>query len=162
MFSRLLHLDPKLEQLNSIAALLETLKMSFKNSINWEGELGEDNIRNLGHLAKYEVEFKDSIGRYAKEGKIKPAAIFWPTPDNPKQPSSRFDTLPYINKYPLLDKNTPIGSAGSCFAQEIAKVFQLEGYNYIITERNDDPAKGMVVDNYEYGDELPIPTQKPY
>jgi len=36
--------------------------------------------------------------------------------------------------YRLINKDTIISSAGSCFAAEIAKFFQQYNYNYLITE----------------------------
>ena len=37
MFSRLIAADPQLKQLGTLNALRATLKLSFKNSINWQG-----------------------------------------------------------------------------------------------------------------------------
>jgi len=39
-------------------------------------------------------------------------------------------------KRPILDKSTPIVSLGSCFAIEIARWLQTNGYNFIVTEPN--------------------------
>lgn len=152
MFERLMEADPNLQHLNTVQALLETLKISFKNSIDWAGDLGLENIRNLAQLAKYETEFKDSISRYAANDKPVPSAVFWPSPDHPSKPSTKFGLFPYVKKHPIMGMDTPIGSAGSCFAFEIARVFQEMGYNYLITERNDDPASGIAIDGYKSGD----------
>ncbi|MFQ3190181.1 MAG: hypothetical protein ACI936_001311 [Paraglaciecola sp.] len=62
--------------------------------------------------------------------------------------------LPYVKKHAIMTMFTPIGSAGSCFAFEIARYFQQEGYNYVITKRNDTPNSGMHVDGYNPGDEI--------
>ncbi|BBN80594.1 hypothetical protein PA25_05790 [Pseudoalteromonas sp. A25] len=162
MFTQFIALDPDLKELNNLGELVNTLKLSFQNSIGWSqaSRLGTGNIKNLMQLAEFEQRFDNSTTRYAKKGKPDPNAIFWPNP-NPKkednrEPLSRFKQLPFVKRYPIVNKDTPIGSAGSCFAQEIAKVFQEEGYNYIIEERNDDPAAGMVVDNYKIGDKHAI------
>ncbi|MFT5162860.1 MAG: hypothetical protein ACI9FJ_001440 [Alteromonadaceae bacterium] len=156
MFTRLIEADPKLEHLNTTAALLDTLKMSFKGSINWEGELGIENIRNLAQVATYELELKDSLGRYNQDNKPAKTGIYWPIPNHATHPGTKYETVPYVKKYPIMDIDTAIGSAGSCFAQEIAMVFQETGHNYIITERNDDPSSGLIIDNYHPGDEYAI------
>ena len=152
MYSRLIEADPKLEHINTINALIETLKRSFEGSVNWEGVLGVDNMTNLLQLANFENEFKDSINRYAPNDKSRSTGVFWPSPVHAEKPASKYDTLPYMVKHPIMDMTTAIGSAGSCFAFEIAKVFQEKGYNYIVTERNDDPTSGLTVDGYTPGD----------
>jgi hypothetical protein len=152
MYFRLIEADPKLQHINTITALIETLKGSFKGSVNWNGSLGVQNMNNLLQLAKYEAEFKDSINRYATKDKARSSGIFWPSPVHPDKPSSKYETLPYMVKHPIMDMKTPIGSAGSCFAFEIARVFQEKGYNYVITERNDDVSSGLAIDGYTPGD----------
>ena len=152
MYSRLIDADPSLQHINTVTALVNALKRSFQGSINFKGELGVDNMKNLVQLANYEDEFRKSIGRYAAQGKPDATAVFWPSPIHPEKPASKYNMMPYVQKYPIMDMSTPIGSAGSCFAFEIARVFQEKGYNYVITERNDDPQSGMIVDGYSPGD----------
>ena len=53
-----------------------------------------------------------------------------------------------------MTKETPIGSAGSCFAFEISKVLQQDKYNYVISERIIDPNSEVIVDGYKPGDEI--------
>ena len=108
----------------------------------------------MAQLARFEAEYLHSAQRYTGEGKPKPDAIFWPMPDHEYHPGSKYDTLPFVNRHPIMDMETPIGSAGSCFAFEIAKVFQQGGYNYVVTERNDDPTSGITVDGYKPGDRI--------
>ena len=156
MFLRLMQADPKLEHLNTTAALLETLKMSFKGSIDWEGELGIENMRNLSQVATYELELKDSLNRYNPATKPSKTGLYWPIPNHPTHPGTKYNSVPYVKKHPIMDTTTAIGSAGSCFAQEIAMVFQETGHNYVITERNDDPSSGIIIDNYQPGDEYAI------
>ena len=57
--------------------------------------------------------------------------VFWPK--LAELPSA--DLL--INRRPLFDRNTPIASAGSCFATNIRNALRQLGYNYIITESNE-------------------------
>ena len=61
---------------------------------------------------------------------------FWPNPTEPSNNRSIYAEFPYAKKHPFIDQSTPISSAGSCFAVEIAHRLQAEGYNYIIAERN--------------------------
>jgi hypothetical protein len=44
--------------------------------------------------------------------------------------------LPFTKKISLINKETPIGAAGSCFAMEISEHFKKNNYNYVITEEN--------------------------
>lgn len=156
MFARLIALDPELAQLGSLDDLVQVLRQSFRDSIDWTGDLGIDNVNNLTCLAKFSADFKVSVNRYFGKDIPDPKAVFWPAPNDERKYPSRFSLLPFVQKYPILDFDTPIGSAGSCFAQEIAKVFQEENYNYVVTERNDDPNNGIMVDNYECGDKYAI------
>jgi len=74
--------------------------------------------------------------------------VFWP---NPKREPSRsiYDTLPYIQNLGLVTKETPVGSAGSCFAFEFAHSLQRRGFNYVVTETEaEDAAAGVYVDGY--------------
>ncbi|MEW6989350.1 GSCFA domain-containing protein [Colwelliaceae bacterium 6441] len=152
MFKRLTELDPNLAQINSVNILLDILKSSFKDSINWQGELGIENIQNLTQLANYETELVDSINRYIIKNKPIPEAMSWPNPTSDTAPSSKYQQQPFVLKHPIFDANTKIGSAGSCFAFEIARILQKQGFNYLVTERNDDPNSGIIIDGYTPGD----------
>ncbi|NQZ06904.1 MAG: GSCFA domain-containing protein [Algicola sp.] len=156
MFERLIEADPNLEQLNTTDALLETLRQSFQGSIDWVGGVDSENVYNLSQLAAYEEAFKDSLDRHDQATKPSKTGMYWPSPDHASHPGNKYQSQPYVRKYPIMDADTPIGSAGSCFAQEIAKVFQETGHNYIVTERNDNPHSGMFVDNYQAGDKYAI------
>lgn len=72
---------------------------------------------------------------YDPRGRFRPQAVYWP---DPTPPNSRplFGELPYAQTYKMVDKDTPIGSAGSCFAIEIAKHLKDNGFNYVVTEPN--------------------------
>ncbi len=109
-------------------------------------------VTKLSDLVRYHERYLDSRSRYSLAGKSEKAVVMWPNPGHEKYPSSRFDMTPTIARTPLLSRSTPIGSAGSCFAFEISKYLQREGFNYFIAERNDDPESGVIVDGYEPGD----------
>jgi hypothetical protein len=76
----------------------------------------------LGNKIAYSSKYKDNT-----------SSVVWPDPSS-KKPSSLFDTLPWAVTNPIIDKQTPIGSAGSCFALEIAHRLQQHGFNYVIKE----------------------------
>src|SRR5262249_49104784 len=68
-----------------------------------------------------------------------PDSGWWPIPTDAGNARSLFTEFPYRHRNPLLDKKTPIVSAGSCFAIEIARHFQKLGYNYVVTEPQNAP-----------------------
>jgi len=143
--------DPDFNTINSIPEVLKVLKNSFKNSINWSGYIPECDAKHLQQLASFEENALKSQAVYSDTGKPRAKSIFWPNPAHPKHPSSRYQTLPYVTKHPFIDKFTSIGSAGSCFAIEIARALQEQEFNYVITERPDDIKQGVIVDGYKPG-----------
>ncbi len=82
----------------------------------------------------HEEKTKQSRLAYSKEGKANPDAVFWPDPTRQSGARSLFTELPYARSYGLIDQQTPIGSAGSCFAVEIAHRLQSDGFGYVVTE----------------------------
>jgi hypothetical protein len=103
--------------------------------------INKDLIEQVENLALFEREFLVDSVRYQTSVKPNPNAVFWPNPCHPDHPSSLFGTRPMIENIDLLDKSTPVGSAGSCLASEIAYYLQNNGYNYVITEL--DEADGL-------------------
>ena len=83
------------------------------------------------HKARSEANWN----AYSPSTKPKPSAVYWPNPCSKDATNLRTE-LPYVHKYPLIDKKTAIASAGSCFAVEIAYALQREGYNYVVKEPN--------------------------
>lgn len=146
--------DPKLLECHSIFKLLKFVKTIIITQLSPDKVMESKWLETLSDLAEYERDFIDSMGRYTLGNKPNYNGVFWPNPSHEKHPQSKFDMLPYVKKEPIMDMNTAIGSAGSCFAFEIAKYFQHEGYNYVITERNDNPYSGVVVDGYTPGDDI--------
>jgi hypothetical protein len=97
----------------------------------------------LRALAVHRRKTRDSMQAYATEGKPDPRALFWPNPTHPVHPGSVYDQLPVVRCHPFLTRQTPIGSAGSCFAKEIAYRLQADGYNYVITEYHRSTVNGL-------------------
>lgn len=143
--------DPELKICIDLSTLFNLLKSQLTQSLNKE-QLNVDDISKLKELAEFDEKYGNSVRRYMDTEKPNPLGIFWPNPVHPKHPRNKFDMLPYVQTHGIMDADTPIGSAGSCFAFEIARVFQQEGFNYVVTERNDDPNSGIVVDGYNPGD----------
>ena len=148
--------DPKLLQCHSITKLIHHCKKTLQIQLNPDPTtvINTTIVQALMDLAHYQQVFKDSYQRYSPIGKPDATAIFWPNPAHAKHPSSKFEQLPFVKKHPIMNMTTPIGSAGSCFAFEIAKYFQQEGYNYVVTERNDDVNSGLIIDGYQPGDAI--------
>ena len=141
--------DPELKYHNTLFELIKFIKQSIIEQFKADSITEEIWSEALTNICEYERNYIDSCARYNANKKPDPSAVFWPNPDHPTRPLSKYNALPYVNKVPIMDMDTPIGSAGSCFAFEIAKFFQQDGYNYVITERNDNPQSGLVVDGYQ-------------
>lgn len=144
--------DPLLKQCGSIFSFFKYIKNIIIAQLNPSQVMEKKWLEALSNIAIYEQQFIDAKSRYGLDNKPNANAVFWPNPVHEKYPQSKFNMLPYVRKEPIMDINTPIGSAGSCFAFEIAKYFQQGGYNYVVTERNDDPNSGVLVDGYQPGD----------
>ena len=99
-----------------------------------EASAGIDTFRKVAELEDFLGRFPAEIARYRPVNKPNPDAVFWPDPTREKGPRSLFDTLPFVRNHGLVTKETPVGSAGSCFAIEVASSLQERGYNYIVTE----------------------------
>lgn len=114
-----------------------------------DAELGFDPFEIHEALSAYKRRVNESLDAYDPKTKPNPDAVFWP---NPKRDPSRtiYDTLPYIENLGLITKETPVGSAGSCFAFEFARNLQRRGFNYVVTETEaEDAASGVYVDGYD-------------
>lgn len=100
-------------------------------------------------LSRYRQTANETLSTYDLSTKVNPDAVYWP---NPKRDPNRstFTTLPYIENLGLITKDTPVGSAGSCFAVEIAKCLQQRGFNYVTTESEaEDAANGVFIAGFD-------------
>lgn len=153
LYQYFLTTDPYLIQCQSIFDFVRICKTHIHQQLDISKLLDPVLLEALTDLSRYEMTFKDSFARYSLDNKPDPNAIFWPDPSHVKHPRSKFDMLPFVQSHPIMDSTTAIGSAGSCFAFEIAKYLQKSGFNYVITERNDDPSSGVHIDGYQPGDQ---------
>ena len=135
----------------TVTELLTLLKKSFHDGLDWGTGFNSLDLNNVKDLLEYENKFLRSISCFSPKNKPNPNAIMWPIPNHPKHPNSKFDMLPYAVENKIMDKTTPIGSAGSCFAMEIAKVLQSEDFNYVVTELGENPQDEAIIDGYELG-----------
>ncbi len=135
----------------TVSELIIELKKIFRNSINWDEHFTQATLNNLNDIIAFEQNIIKTASAYTKEGKPRPDGIWWPIPTHEKYPRTKYDTQPYVKKFPILNRQTPVGSAGSCFASEIAKYLQQRNYNYVVTEFADKPESEALVEGYEVG-----------
>ena len=89
--------------------------------------------QRLNAIKLFYADTEGNAQCYKSEYAANPGAIEWP---NPAKGQSIYETDIIADVINLIDNNTPIGSAGSCFAMEIAHWMQTRGFNYIVTEEN--------------------------
>ncbi|WP_420549076.1 GSCFA domain-containing protein [Curvivirga sp.] len=120
-----------LEEKKTILELLELIYVFFK-------QIPDDVFQALPCTrAEYiekikqvseEINFKRGI--YTKENKPNPDGVYWP-----RENSFLEETIePFAKKYPIMDMNTLLGAAGSCFASEFSFAMQSNKFNYLIKE----------------------------
>lgn len=136
-------------KINSYHDLSHFLCLVFHDNLKLNTET--PNIKMLAlldELIHFEKLYFDSINRYTVEKKTNPAAVYWPNPI--RDPSQTLENiLPYVHKHPILNKQTPITSAGSCFAFEISHQLQKSGFNYLIKEKAHKPEYGVQTADYD-------------
>jgi hypothetical protein len=81
--------------------------------------------------------------RFNPATKLNPDVVFWPDPE--RGGALLKDVLPVAKHHPFIDQSTKIGSAGSCFAIEIAQNLIKRGFNYLCMEKTYDPETGTLV-----------------
>ncbi|MEL0106305.1 MAG: GSCFA domain-containing protein [Rhodospirillaceae bacterium] len=128
--------DSQAELIGYISARLAELLSSEPKT------LGFTPSEQFNAINAHQGRVKENLEAYRAAGKPNPDGIFWPDPtrDNGR---SLFSTQPYLKSLNLIGKETPVGSAGSCFGEEIAFEFQKRGFNYVVTEREDDYGEGV-------------------
>ena len=87
-------------------------------------------------LDKLKLKVNDNEKCYLRDSPSNTRVIQWPNNQNAKikNPEHYFDIYEdnFLEKsFPIIDKSTPIGSAGSCFI-EGAHQLQISGFNYIV------------------------------
>ncbi|MDR7306040.1 GSCFA domain-containing protein [Rhodoferax saidenbachensis] len=138
ILSTLLTLGPELTSWELADKLASSLQRALAK---------DESAFHLGLYAKY-LRHKQAVlenkRAYVPSGRFNPNAVFWPDPTEAGNGRSLYTELPVAKRTPIIDQNSRIVSAGSCFATEIAYYLMDNGYNYLVTEGN-----GSRDDNYE-------------
>src|SRR5258708_4731215 len=92
--------------------------------------------RALPPFTNHQKETALNRGAYAGRELNSSFSGFWPNPIDERNGRSLFQELPYRQCHKIITKKTPLVSAGSCFALEIAHELQGQKFNYLITERH--------------------------
>lgn len=103
----------------------------------------EKGLEMIARVAQHELSTASNRLSFLPEFKENPQAVFWPDPTHPKYPRSIFGEKAFARRFKFIDRTTPIGSAGSCFAVRIGERLQKEKYNYVVTEPNIDRMTGF-------------------
>lgn len=128
------YLLPKLNHFaNAQEMISHTIKQLYENKLSFVSE--EKVFHDLKIFTQALNENFENALAYSFSHKKNPNALMWPDPTFSKQPRSLYNELPWSPLYNFIDKETPISSAGSCFAYEISKKLQEDKFNYIIQER---------------------------
>src|SRR5688500_5214139 len=104
--------------LQSPASVAETLRASLSHLLASSPQNRIANLRMLGQIAEHEVTTAENRAAYEPATKFNPAAVWYPNPTRFPHPSSVHEALPYAKLSKLIDRTTPVTSAGSCFATE--------------------------------------------
>lgn len=140
-------LDNSNVSINNIMDFLKVFDDFFQQKLLPENNI-DPNLRQalsfeFEEFKKYKVNFLKEHSRYATFNKSNQKAVHWPNPTG-KHPSTTEGANIVIRNFGLIDQETPIGSAGSCFADEMAYYFQKSNYNYIVTENLSDLSGGKL------------------
>jgi hypothetical protein len=129
--------------LSNVLALgpeLTAWELAAKLESSLQRALGKDeSAYHLGLYAKHlnhKREVLENKRAYLPAGRFNPSAVFWPDPTEAGNGRSLYTELPVAKRTPIIDRNSKIVSAGSCFATEIAHYLMDNGYNYLVTEGN--------------------------
>jgi hypothetical protein len=110
------------------------VREAIVGAMNSAGVMTSEALNLLRQTVAHLEESRANSMAYSSQGKENPNAVFWPNPTYEKSPRDIHDELPWGRTFKFIDRTTPIGSAGSCFAMEIAHKLQGEGFNYVVTE----------------------------
>ena len=124
---------------NAIACLDDLLKIV--EDMDEDKELKKEAL-SIVKVAKSSSDYNDTC--YVTGTKEKSRVARWPNNNDVRQqsPDLFFDineTHFYRHTKRFIARDTPVGSAGSCFAAKIAHMLQHWGYNYVL-EEDDLPA----------------------
>ena len=121
-----------------IQTLVHAITAAITSICSPQPALQQELLRTLG---AYVSSLNNEIVRY----RLPKDRIFWPNPVHESYPSKLSDADLAVRRHALFDSTTPIGSAGSCFAFEIAEVLQVRGFNYRYYEDRSKKNRGLII-----------------
>lgn len=131
------------------ADLIRLLHDFFRDNVGWEQPVLRGNLAEaVAELGRHQTETIASATAYSAGDSIDRPLVFWPNPTR-KSGVGLTQSSPEGRPTPIVGKGTPIGSAGSCFAYEIARTLQQWEYNYLVIEKEHDGSNGIAVDAYD-------------
>ena len=120
----------------------DSLLVALTEELLQEDAADPDVGKALAALGAHEAATRRNLRLYDPGARANPDAVWWPVPNHPKRPRRATDELPWAQRHPILDRTTPVGSAGSCFASEVAHRLQRDGFRYVVTQPNRNPTSG--------------------
>lgn len=107
-----IHLKDKIENIKSYEHVIEILKEYVNNNYLSNKE------HILDKINKYEQQAIENRIVFIPNHRENPNSIYWPNPDI-------YQDFPYVTKQEIFNKNTIIGTSGSCVARDLGlKLFE--------------------------------------
>ena len=131
------------ERLNSVGDQLADQDAFLDFCAQLLPEAAADPAAQGQRLADFRNARDEIDDRFSPQMKPNPEGVWWPDPTHGGKPLH--EVLPLGERYPFIDQSTVIGSAGSCFAVEIAQNLIRRGFNYLCLEKTYDPETGTLV-----------------
>jgi hypothetical protein len=130
-------LSPQLVKARTFSEARQIVYKYFMSKSSGETKsLTDLDLRATQAVLAHEADTRKNQRAYDYDIMHKAGSGFWPNPIDVKNGRSLYTEFPYRLQRKLITKKTPLTSAGSCFAMEIAHRLQQDGYNYIVTEPN--------------------------
>jgi GSCFA family len=129
-------LDPILQECRTYSEANSIIYQHFRDKLSCDGETNSMHYRAFQAVLAHRVDTLQNKKAYTVANQAKVESGWWPDPSDPRNQRSLFSELPFRRRFKFIDRSTPVVSAGSCFASEIALALQREGLNYVITEHN--------------------------
>lgn len=132
-------LDEKTQLLlNQVYEKFKTKTVSFAEVVDFLKKSVPENSESYEMLKQHEAMTSANRNAYTPQVYKNSKAVFWPDPTF-KDQRSLFTEIPYARTFNMIGRDAAIGSAGSCFAIEIAMRLQRDGYNYVVAEKDPHP-----------------------
>ncbi len=125
----------------------ETLAVGLRQSYAQRAESGggdrEEILSALADLSRHEDQTWRNGISYTPQEKFHRSAFQYPNPTSQAHHyRGTHQVLPYARLDSVIDRATPVITAGSCFASEVARYMQQNGFNYVVTQHSDPNKQG--------------------